>query len=80
MYSDHHRNQYSIFLSSAFSSIISTLVTNPIEVAKTNIQYYPLNCPYYPHKSTISFIQNLFNLSNAVALIFLFKALSKVSK
>lgn len=80
MYSDHHRNQYSIFLSSAFSSIISTLVTNPIEVAKTNIQYYPLNCPYYPHKSNISFIQSSFNLSNAAALIFLFKVRSKVSK
>lgn len=51
MYADLHRNQYSIFLSSAFSSIISTLVTNPIEVAKTNIQYYPLNCQYYPHSS-----------------------------
>lgn len=52
MYVDLHRNQYSIFLSSAFSSIISTLVTNPIEVAKTNVQFYPLNCPSYPHPST----------------------------
>ena len=53
MYADLQRNQYSILLSSGFSSIISTLVTNPIEVAKTNIQYYPLNWQYHPHQSIV---------------------------
>ncbi len=52
MHADKHRSKSSILISSTFGSIISTLITNPIEVAKTNIQYYPLSCQYHPHSST----------------------------
>jgi hypothetical protein len=52
---DTQRTKKNILIASTFSSIVSTLVTNPIEVAKLNLQYYPLNCPQYPH-SSINFI------------------------
>ncbi len=46
------RSQEQIFIASALSSVVSTFITNPLEVAKLNLQYFPLNCKYYPHQST----------------------------
>ena len=80
MYADEHRNQYAIFLSSGLSSIISTLITNPIEVAKTNIQYYPTTCQYYPHQSTFVLIKALDNWSHAAAPLSQSRAQLRVSK
>lgn len=80
MHTDEHRNQYSILISSGFSSIISTLITNPIEVAKTNMQYYPLSCQHYPHQSLSLFIQVLNNSLHAAVLPSQFKAQSGVLK
>lgn len=46
---ENYRKKNNIFIASAGSSIISTIITNPIEVAKLNIQFYPAACPQYPH-------------------------------
>lgn len=49
---NYTRNKEQIFYASVLSSFISTFVTNPVEVAKLNYQYFPLSCKYYPHQST----------------------------
>ena len=36
-----HRTQKQILISSSISSFLSTLITNPIEVAKLKLQYAP---------------------------------------
>jgi hypothetical protein len=46
------RSQEQIFIASVVSSVTSTFITNPVEVAKLNLQYFPLNCKYYPHPSS----------------------------
>jgi len=45
------RKKTQIFFGSSLASVISTLITNPVEVAKLNVQYFPLGCPQYPHQS-----------------------------
>ena len=50
MNKDHsHRPYGQVFAAATAAAIISTSVTNPIEVVKLNLQYFPLACPYYPH-------------------------------
>ena len=51
-----HRTQTQILISSAISSFLSTLITNPIEVAKLKLQFAPTECPYFPHSCTHSLI------------------------
>lgn len=41
---ENYRKKSNIFIASATGSIISTVITNPIEVAKLQIQYYPVTC------------------------------------
>lgn len=43
-YQENYRKKSTIFYASAISSIISTILTNPIEVAKLNLQYSPVAC------------------------------------
>ena len=45
------RTSESVIIATSISSIVSTFITNPLEVAKLNYQYLPLTCPYYPHQS-----------------------------
>jgi hypothetical protein len=44
VYQEKQRKKSTIFFASAISSIISTIITNPIEVAKLNLQYSPAAC------------------------------------
>ncbi len=46
------RKKEQILLASILSSVVSTALTNPLEVAKLNFQFFPLNCKFYPHPST----------------------------
>jgi hypothetical protein len=48
---ENYRKKSNIFIASAAGSIVSTLITNPIEVAKLQIQYYPVPCSQ-PHFSS----------------------------
>ena len=43
------RKKDQILQASILSSVISTAITNPIEVAKLNFQFFPLSCRFYPH-------------------------------
>jgi hypothetical protein len=53
------RSGENVYIGTAMASLISTTVTNPIEVAKLNYQYMPLQCPYFPHRSTFLYIQTI---------------------
>ena len=46
------RHPFLIFLSSTTASLLSTVVTNPLEIMKLNRQYIPITCPQYPNKCT----------------------------
>jgi hypothetical protein len=47
----YSRTGTQVLYASAIGSVISTIVSNPIEVAKLNLQFFPLICPQYPHPS-----------------------------
>jgi hypothetical protein len=49
---ENYRKKNNIFIASATGSIMSTLITNPIEVAKLQIQYYPVACSQTHYSST----------------------------
>ena len=43
------RGNLQVLASAVSASLISTTLLNPLEVAKLNMQYFPLACPHYPH-------------------------------
>lgn len=52
------RHPVSILIASTLSSLLSTVITNPLEVWKLNKQYLPMVCPQYPGKCTESLYGN----------------------
>ena len=48
---EYTRKSSTVLAASALASIVSTAISNPIEVAKLNLQFFPLSCQYYPHQS-----------------------------
>lgn len=46
------RHPLSILAASIMSSLMSTVITNPLEIWKLNKQYLPMVCPQYPNKCT----------------------------
>jgi hypothetical protein len=77
---EYTRNKGHIMLASSISSVLSTFITNPIEVAKLNHQYFPVSCPQYPHQCNHFNTQLIFNSSTANAVSSASLALGKVSK
>lgn len=49
------RSPWRILMAASASCLVNTVVTNPIEVAKLQMQYAPLTCPHYPHARLSSF-------------------------
>ena len=52
---NNNRTKGQVFAASTVAAIISTSLTNPIQVVKLNLQYFPLACPFYPHPSITIF-------------------------
>lgn len=50
------RKNEEVLIASILSSLISTFITNPVEVLKLNYQYFPLSCKFYPHRSNLYLI------------------------
>ena len=49
------RDHFQILAAASGACLINTILTNPIEVAKLQIQYAPMSCPNYPHATFSSF-------------------------
>ena len=69
-----------MLFASALASTASTVVSNPLEVAKLNMQFFPLSCQYYPHQSRHPGIQIIANFLAVAARASTSKGPSKVSK
>ena len=64
----HYRTKGQVFAATTVAAVISTSITNPIEVVKLNLQYFPLACPYYPHPCIYFLIQHIANFLPVIAI------------
>ncbi len=74
----YQRKKANVITATGLASLISTFLTNPLEVAKLNYQYMPLACPYYPHPSMFLTMKATGSLSLALVLALVFKVLFRV--